>query len=151
MMIDDEVVAGWNADPQSYTTTCKTCSNKFVPKFRVQSTSQTFIGSKGSGTPLICERLSPWVLEKELRTKMHDIQGAEDLLDPTWRERENKNAVLWWNLVLSFMRYRLPFTFLLQGSFPQDLISPMPSMIEENGSGEELEMSAAKEIELRAV
>lgn len=138
MMIDDDVVAGWVPDPQSYTTACITCSHKFVPKFRVQSTSQTFIGSKGAGTPLICERLSPWVLEKELRTKMHDIQGAEDLLDPAWREKENKNSVLWWNLVLSFMRYRLPFTFLLQGSFSQVLISPMPSMIEENQSSEEV-------------
>lgn len=128
MMIDDDVVAGWTPDPQDYTTRCRTCNHKFVPKFRVQSTSQTFIGSKGAGTPLICERLSPWVLEKELRTKMHDIEGAEDLIDPSWREEENKNAVLWWNLILSFMRYRLPFTYLLQGSFPQDLISPMPSM-----------------------
>lgn len=128
MMIDDEVVAGWSPDPNDYCTTCITCQTKFVPKFCVQSTSQTFIGSKGLGTPLICERLSPWVLEKELRTKMHDIQGAEDLLDPEWRDQETKNAVLWWNLILSFMRYRLPFTFLLQGSFPGGLISPLPSM-----------------------
>lgn len=138
MMIDDEVVAGWSPDPQDYTTTCMMCRNKFVPKFRVQSTYQYFVGSKGVQTPLICERLSPWVLEKELRTKMHDIEGAEDLLDPEWRERENKNSVMWWNLILSFMRYRLPFTFLLQGSFPQDLISPMPSM-EERGSNHESE------------
>jgi len=129
-LLDDDVVAGWTPDSQDYTTQCSTCKNKFVPKFCVQSTSQTFLGSKGAGTQLICERLSPWVLEKELRTKMHDIEGAEDLLDPSWREKENKNSVLWWNLILSFMRYRLPFTFLLQGSFPQDLISPLPSMEE---------------------
>ena len=139
-MLDDEVVAGWTPDPQDYTTQCRTCKTKFVPKFRVQSASQTFTGSKGAGTPLICERLSPWVLEKELRTKMHDITGAEDLLDPAWRQKENKNSVLWWNLILSFMRYRLPFTFLLQGSFPQDLISPLPSMdmAEETTSEEEM-------------
>lgn len=80
---------------------------------------------------MICERLSPWVLEKELKTKMNDVGGAEDLLDPAWREQETKNAVLWWNLILSFMRYRLPFTFLLQGSFPQDLIGPKPSTDED--------------------
>jgi hypothetical protein len=34
--------------------------------------------------------------------------------------------VLWWNLVLSCMRYRFPFSFLLQGSFEQNLIAPMP-------------------------
>jgi len=126
-LLDDDVVCGWTPNPQNYTTQCPTCKNRFVPKFRVQSTSAEFIGSKGPGTPLICERLSPWVLSKELRRKMYDIDGAEDLLDPSWRESENKNSVLWWNLILSFMRYHLPFTFLLQGSFPQELISPMPS------------------------
>lgn len=80
-----------------------------------------------SGTPLICERLSPWVLEKELKTKLRDADGLDDLLDPLWREKEAKNAVLWWNLILAFMRYRLPFTFLLQGSFQKRLISPKPS------------------------
>lgn len=57
---------------------------------------------------------------------MADRSGIEDILDPEWRQKENKNAVLWWNLILSFMRYRLPFTFLLQGSFQEKLISPMP-------------------------
>ena len=57
---------------------------------------------------------------------MSDVGGIDKLLDPKWREKEYKNAVLWWNLVLSFMRYRLPFTFLLQGSFDQNLIAPMP-------------------------
>jgi hypothetical protein len=69
----------------------------------------------------MCERLSPWVLQKEIRTVMADREGIENLLSPVWREGENKNAVLWWNLVLSFMRYRFPFTFLLQGSFEQNL------------------------------
>jgi len=45
---------------------------------------------------------------------------------PTWREDQYKNAVLWWNLVLSCMRYRFPFSFLLQGNFEQNLIAPMP-------------------------
>jgi hypothetical protein len=53
-------------------------------------------------------------------------EGMENLLSPEWRENENKNAVLWWNLVLSCMRYRFPFCFLLQGSFEQNLIAPMP-------------------------
>ena len=84
------------------------------------------MGSKGPASPLMCERLSPWVLQKEIRTVMADREGIENLLSPQWREGENKNAVLWWNLVLSCMRYRLPFTFLLQGSFEQNLIAPMP-------------------------
>jgi hypothetical protein len=51
--------------------------------------------------------------------------GIEDLLSPEWRG-ESKNAVLFWNLILSFMRYRFPFTFLLQGSFSSSLIAPTP-------------------------
>ena len=126
---DDEVVAGWTlGDNNDYTTTCPNCTQRFVPLFCVQSSSPTFMGSKGAASPLLCERLSPWVLQKEIRSVMSDSAGAgiDNLLDPSWREKENKNAVLWWNLVLSCMRYRLPFTFLLQGSFEQSLIAPMP-------------------------
>ena len=127
LLTDDDVVGGWSCqDSQDYTTKCPTCSQKFVPHFCVQSTSASFNGSRGLGTPLMCERLSPWVLQKELRTTMADREGIEDLLDPEWREKETKNAVLWWNLILSFMRYRFPFSFLLQGSFDTNLIAPTP-------------------------
>jgi len=127
LLTDDDVVGGWTArDAQDYTTKCPICPQKFVPHFCVQSTSPSFNGSRGPGTPLVCERLSPWVLQKELRTAMADREGIEDLLDPEWRERETKNAVLWWNLILSFMRYRFPFSFLLQGSFGTNLIAPTP-------------------------
>lgn len=120
------VVDGFTpGDSQDYTTTCQKCETKFVPKFCVKSTSDTFNGSKGLQTPLICERLSPWVLEKELRLKMSDWDGIDDLLDKDWRGEESKNAVLWWNLILAFMRYRIPFTFLLQGNFEKNnLIVP---------------------------
>ena len=65
------------------------------------------------------------MLKKELQSVI-SVGGIEDLLSPEWRERESKNAVLWWNLILSFMRYRFPFTFLLQGSFSSSLIAPTP-------------------------
>jgi pentatricopeptide repeat protein len=127
LLTDDEVVLGWKPnDSQDYTTQCRICSQKFVPHFCVQSSLATAMGSKGPGSPLFCERLSPWVLIKELRSVMGDKQGIENLLSPEWRELETKNAVLWWNLILSFMRYRFPFTFLLQGSFDQNLIQPTP-------------------------
>jgi hypothetical protein len=64
------------------------------------------------------------VLKKELRSVISG--GIENLLSPQWREEEVKNSVLWWNLILSFMRYRLPFTFMLQGSFSSTLIAPTP-------------------------
>eukprot|EP00551_Chaetoceros_affinis_P007768 CAMPEP_0203671310 /NCGR_PEP_ID=MMETSP0090-20130426/7133_1 /ASSEMBLY_ACC=CAM_ASM_001088 /TAXON_ID=426623 /ORGANISM="Chaetoceros affinis, Strain CCMP159" /LENGTH=1131 /DNA_ID=CAMNT_0050536351 /DNA_START=81 /DNA_END=3473 /DNA_ORIENTATION=+ len=85
LLLDDMVVSGWTpGNSQDYTTKCPLCSTKFVPTFRVQCTSQSFMGSRGPGTPLICERLSPWVLEKELRIKMADWDGIDDLLDSAW-------------------------------------------------------------------
>lgn len=49
VLLDDDVVRGWVSDAQSYTTSCPTCTNKFVPKFRVQTTSSSIVGSKGPG------------------------------------------------------------------------------------------------------
>ena len=121
---DDDVVAGWDAgNSQEYKTECPNCLTKFVPHFCVQSTLPSFAGSRGPSSALFCERLSPWVLKKELRSVLSG--GIEDLLSPEWRG-ESKNAVLFWNLILSFMRYRFPFTFLLQGSFSSSLIAPTP-------------------------
>mmetsp|Transcript_20122 Transcript_20122/g.47221 ORF Transcript_20122/g.47221 Transcript_20122/m.47221 type:complete len:1185 (-) Transcript_20122:1521-5075(-) len=127
LLSDDDVVTGWKpGDSNDYTTQCPNCMQRFVPHFCVQSSSPTFLGSKGPSSPLMCERLSPWVLQKEIRSVMSDREGIENLLSPTWRATEYKNAVLWWNLVLSSMRYRFPFSFLLQGNFEQNLIAPMP-------------------------
>lgn len=127
LLSDDDVVAGWKAgDENDYTTSCPSCTQRFVPHFCVQSTSQSFMGSRGPASPLMCERLSPWVLQKEIRSVMNEPEGIENLLSPEWREKAYKNGVLWWNLVLSCMRYRFPFSFLLQGSFEQNLIAPMP-------------------------
>lgn len=125
---DDDVVAGWSAgNSQEYKTECPNCLQKFVPHFCVQSTLPSFVGSRGPSSALFCERLSPWVLKKELRSVISG--GIEDLLSPEWREKESKNAVLFWNLILSFMRYRFPFTFLLQGSFSSSLIAPTPDEV----------------------
>jgi hypothetical protein len=125
---DDDIIKGWSVnDSQDYTTKCHLCSQKFVPHFRVQTSSPSFRGSKGTGTPLFIQRLSPWVLGKELRTVINDNDGIDSLLDPKWREKESKNEVLWWNLILSFMRFRLPFPYLLQGSVEQSLLVPSPS------------------------
>ena len=127
-MSDAEIVAGWkSSDPNNYTTTCPSCTQKFVPHFSVQSTSSSFVGSRGPSSPLYCERLSPWVLQKELRTVMSDKDKQDEFLQPEWREKEARNATLWWNLVVSFMRYRLPISFLLQGNFQTSLIAPTPS------------------------
>lgn len=124
---DDDVVVGWTpGHSNDYTTACPNCTQRFVPHFCVQSSATNFVGSRGVETPLMCERLSPWVLQKEIRSVMSDDEGTANLLSPTWREKEYKNSVLWWNVVLSCMRYRFPFSFLLQGSFDQNLIAPTP-------------------------
>jgi hypothetical protein len=127
-MSDSEIVAGWRtADPNNYTTVCPSCTQKFVPHFSVQSTSPSFVGSRGASSPLYCERLSPWVLQKELRSVMSDSSKRDEFLQPVWREKEARNSTIWWNLVVSFMRYRLPISFLLQGNFQTRLIAPTPS------------------------
>lgn len=126
LLSDDDVVAGWTPDSNDYTTSCPNCTQRFVPHFCVQCSAPTFVGSKGPASPLMCERLSPWVLQKEIRSVMNEREGIDNLLSPSWREQEYKNSVLWWNLVLSCMRYRFPFSFLLQGSFDQNLIAPLP-------------------------
>ena len=124
---DDDVVVGWSpGQSNDYTTACPNCTQRFVPHFCVQCSSTSFVGSRGPETPLMCERLSPWVLQKEIRSVMSDVEGTANLLSPEWREKEYKNGVLWWNLVLSCMRFRFPFSFLLQGNFEQNLIAPMP-------------------------
>lgn len=127
ILSDDDVVVGWTpGNLNDYTTSCPNCTQRFVPHFCVQCSSPNFVGSKGPESPLMCERLSPWVLQKEIRSVMSDTDGTANLLDPDWRAKEYKNSVMWWNLVLSCMRYRLPFSFLLQGSFEQNLIPPVP-------------------------
>ena len=66
-------------------------------------------------------------INKVLPNLINDNDGIDSLLDPKWREKESKNEVLWWNLILSFMRFRLPFPYLLQGSVEQSLLVPSPS------------------------
>ena len=94
--------------------------------FSVKCSAPTFEGSQGPSTPLYCEMLSPWVLRKELENVVHGADGIQGMLDPEWRSGTDIRATLWWNLIVSFDRYRLPVSFLLQGSFQNRLINPTP-------------------------
>merc|ERR1739845_247809 len=76
-------------------------------------------------TTLYCEFLSPWVLRKELHAATRGDNGMNIILDPEWRSGTDINATLWWNMIVSFKRYKLPVTFMLQGSFRNHLIMPM--------------------------
>ena len=121
----DKVRLGWHdcSFIDKYSE-CPYCKNTFVPSFVVKTTEPTFMGSQGIGTPLHCEFLSPWVLHKEIHVATRD-SSFKDMLDPQWRNDGDKNATIWWNLVVSFRRHKLPITFLLQGSFRERLIMPM--------------------------
>jgi pentatricopeptide repeat protein len=126
-MKESEIVDGWRpCEFQDFTTTCSSCQHRFVPKFSVHCTNPSFEGSQGLGTPLFCELLSPWVLRKELNHIISAEDGIDIILNPDWRSGRDINATLWWNLIVMFKRYDLPFSFLLQGSFKNRLINPVP-------------------------
>lgn len=127
IMNEHDIISGWQpCEFQDFTTCCPQCRHRFVPRFSVLSTSPSFVGSQGPGTPLYCEFLSPWVLRKELHHIITGEAGIDLILDPEWRSGTGVRATLWWNLIVMFKRYQLPFSFLLQGSFSNRLISPVP-------------------------
>jgi len=124
-LTEDDIRNGWTSDVHDYTTTCHHCKFKFVARFSVTSTSPTFVGSRGPTSPLYCEFLSPWILQKELAKVMDESEDAVSFLRPNWR-KDTQHATLWWNMIVAFMGHRLPISFLLQGDFPNSLISPTP-------------------------
>ena len=126
-LTEDDIVGGWlPCQFEDFTTACTQCKHRFVPRFSVRCDAPTFEGSQGPSTPLYCELLSPWVLRKELQNIIHGADGIEGMLNPEWRSGTDIRATLWWNLIVSFKRYRLPLSFLLQGSFQNRLINPTP-------------------------
>jgi len=123
---EDQVRLGWKVSFNDYTTECPQCKHNFVPRFVVKTDDSNFVGSQGPGTPLHCEYLSPWVLHKEIHAATQGCEQMDKILDPEWRCLGDANSTLWWNLVVSFQRHKLPLTFLLQGNFRERLIMPMP-------------------------
>lgn len=122
------LASGWTAgNSNEYETKCSSCSHKFVPNFVVTCKSPTFEGSQGKGTPLYCDLLSPWVLLREIRSVITASGGVDSILDEKFRNGKDIRATLWWNMVVLFKRYKLPFIFLLQGSFQNQLIQPSPN------------------------
>jgi hypothetical protein len=81
------------------------------------------MGSQGRGTPLYCDHFSPWVLLREIRSIMTANGGGVDqILAEEFRSGTDISATLWWNMVVTFRRYKIPFVFLFQGSFHNNLI-----------------------------
>eukprot|EP00751_Fragilariopsis_kerguelensis_P012796 CAMPEP_0170764652 /NCGR_PEP_ID=MMETSP0733-20121128/4138_1 /TAXON_ID=186038 /ORGANISM="Fragilariopsis kerguelensis, Strain L26-C5" /LENGTH=1350 /DNA_ID=CAMNT_0011105355 /DNA_START=28 /DNA_END=4082 /DNA_ORIENTATION=+ len=127
IMKEEDIVSGWKqCDFQDFTTCCPQCSHRFVSRFKVSCSSPTFEGSQGPGSSLYCEFLSPWVLRKELSHIIGSSNSIEQILNPEWRSGRDVRATIWWNMIAMFKRYQLPFSFLLQGSFQNRLINPIP-------------------------
>ena len=80
----------------------------------------------------ICSQLSPTNPYRVIWKKLHSVTvrdgGFNKLLDPANHGLSEKYSLLWWNLVVLFRRHKLPITFLLQASFKERLIMPMPEM-----------------------
>jgi hypothetical protein len=125
-LTEDQIIMGWTpCASKEYETECPSCKHKFVPKFCITCSSPDFEGSQGKGSPLYCDYLSPWVILREMKSILSKV-GIETVLDERFRSGSGINATLWWNMVITFRRYKLPFIFLLQGSFQNQLILPSP-------------------------
>ena len=141
---EDKIILGWTpCQVKDFSTTCPSCKHRFVPKFSVSCSLESFEGSQGKGTPLYCHYLSPWVLLQEIRSiistsvggkaakvlgvESNDIDqvGIDGIIDSKFREGNGINASLWWNMIVTFTRFKIPYIFLLQGSYKdQQLIMP---------------------------
>ena len=101
-------------DPNAYTVTCPHCSKAFVPRFTVFSTKEGWVGSEGPGTLLWCELLSPWVLQKEVMSVIEEY-GIKKIVSNDFKigKSNPQFAVLFWNLIVSFRLYGLPYAFLI--------------------------------------
>ena len=136
-MDEDEIYSGWEqhgASGNEYESSCPSCSHKFVPKFSISCKSPTFEGSQGKGTPLYCDHLSPWVVLREIRSVISATGGIQSILDEKFRSGPDISATLWWNALCILRRYKLPYTFLLQGSFHNNLILQSPSLGDSSAS-----------------
>lgn len=145
----DCVISGWKpCQTKDYTTMCPSCKYRFIPKFSVSCNLESFEGSQGKGTPLYCDYLSPWVLLREIRSLTNNAIGSkaakvlgadigdiepvniDGIIDPKFREGCGIDATLWWNMIVAFTRFKIPYTYLLQGNYEdQQLI--MPSMTDD--------------------
>lgn len=129
----EDIYAGWDVgNPNKYTTTCISCGKEFVPRFTVNSSRADWTGSNGPQTPLWCEWLSPWTLRKELFNVIF-AEGVEILLSADfWNPNiSSQHAVLFWNTVVSFRLFGLPYSFLLCGiklttAFPRRVKGEFP-------------------------
>lgn len=63
----------------------------------------------------------------DISNNVETKRGVDAIIDPNFRVGNGINATLWWNMIVTFRRFKIPYTFLLQGSYKdQQLIMPLP-------------------------
>ena len=99
-------------DPNDYTTHCPDvkCGRRFVARFTVHSSVDDWVGTMGPNAPLFFEALSPWGLQKEVRTILINSGGVALTSAESFRL---SSPTIFWNLVLYFREFCLPLDFLV--------------------------------------
>jgi hypothetical protein len=111
-----EIINNFTSNMHQYTVNCPYCNIEFVPRFTVYSSDHTWYGSEGLGTLLWCEFLSPWTLQKEI-LNIIESHGIAALISASFREysalSSSQYSTIFWNLIVYFRHYGLPYAFLI--------------------------------------
>ena len=128
----ENIEYGWKpGDHHDYSTCCYRCGQVFVPQFTVFCTlnnsqwkgiefdtgvNYNIIAAsnpnESSDDLLWCQLLSPWVLLKEVQSVISQ-DGISALLSHQFVSSSTQHAVVFWNLIVTFKRFGLPYSFLL--------------------------------------
>lgn len=121
-----DLIRHFPIDSNRYTVKCPHCQMEYVPRFTVNSSLSTWEGSEGLSTPLWCELLSPWVLQKEIINVIQS-NGIEVIVSPSFRDsRTNPQySVLFWNLMVYYRLYGLPYAFLITEKMSLAFLIPL--------------------------
>lgn len=126
-LTSEDVQKGFLPDSNNYTTICPFCvvdsvlkgkiknqtkdyPRRFAAYLSIHSSRKGWQGSSGSGSQLLCEYLSPWVLWKEV-TKILATDGLESFLHPNFRNSSSATCTIFWNLIAAFRQNDVPFEF----------------------------------------
>lgn len=121
-----EIIDNFSTDANKYTVKCPHCSREFVPRFTVHSKNDDWVGSTGVGSVLWCELLSPWVLQKELLNDI-DTMGIESIVSSDFRNGSinPQSSVVFWNMMVYFRLYGLPYAFLITEKLSMAFLIPL--------------------------
>lgn len=121
-----EIIKQFTTDLNCYTIKCPFCNTEYVPRFTVFSSHPDWYGSEGEHTLLWCELLSPYVLYKEIMNVIVG-SGVDVILTPSFRDCKlfPQYSVLFWNLMVYFRLYGLPYAFLITEKISLAFLVPL--------------------------